>query len=64
MVETEKDNKIITVLGKTFNTEEERRNYFRDELRKQLPELKKMQGFPLRKDEALLRFYNIASSRV
>jgi hypothetical protein len=30
----------ITVLGKTFNSEEERRTYFREELRKYLPELK------------------------
>ena len=46
-------NQII-VLGKTFNTEEERRAYFRDELRKQLPELKKMEGFPIGKDEDIL----------
>ena len=32
MFETEKDQKI-TVLGKTFNSEEERRAYFREELR-------------------------------
>ncbi len=44
----------ITVLGKTFNSEEERRAYFRDELRKQLPELKKMEGFPIGEDEDIL----------
>ena len=54
MFETEKDNKIITVLGKTFNSEEDRREYFRDELRKQLPELKKMEGFPIGEDEDIL----------
>ena len=47
------DNKI-TVLGKTFNTEEERRNYFRDELRKKLPELKQMEGFPIGEDEDII----------
>ena len=44
----------ITVLGKTFNSEEERRVYFREELRKQLPELKKMEGFPIGEDEDIL----------
>jgi len=47
------DNKI-TVLGKTFNSEEERRNYFREELRKKLPELKQMEGFPIGEDEDIL----------
>ena len=47
------ENKI-TVLGKTFNTEEERRTYFRDELRKKLPELKLMEGFPIGEDEDIL----------
>lgn len=44
----------ITVLGKTFSSEEERRKYFREELRKKLPELKKMEGFPLGEDEDIL----------
>ena len=44
----------ITVLGLTFKTEEERREYFREELRKRLPELKKMEGFPIGKDEDIL----------
>jgi len=47
------DNKI-TVLGKTFNSEEERRSYFREELRKKLPELKQMEGFPIGDDEDIL----------
>lgn len=46
--------KQITVLGKTFNSEEERRTYFREELRKHLPELKKMEGFPIGEDEDIL----------
>lgn len=48
-----KTNKI-TVLGKTFSSEEERRNYFREELRKKLPELKQMEGFPIGEDEDIL----------
>ena len=53
MFETEKDQKI-TVLGKTFNSEEERRAYFREELRSHLPELKKMEGFPIGEDEDII----------
>lgn len=48
------DDKQITVLGKIFTNEEERRTYFREELRKELPELKKMEGFPIGEDEDIL----------
>ena len=44
-----------TVLGITFNSEEERREYFRKELRKKLPELKQMEGFPIGEDEDILK---------
>lgn len=44
-----------TVLGITFNSEEERRAYFREELRKKLPELKQMEGFPIGEDEDILK---------
>ena len=54
MLETEKDSKQVTILGKTFNSEEERREYFREELRKKLPELKQMEGFPIGEDEDIL----------
>ena len=50
----EKTQQTITVLGKTFNSEEERRNYFREELRKKLPELKQMEGFPIGEDDDIL----------
>ena len=33
----------VTVLGRTFDNDEERR----EELRKKLPELKKIEGFPI-----------------
>ena len=48
------DTKPITVLGKTFNSEEERREHFRKELRKKLPELKKMEGFPIGEDDDII----------
>ena len=47
-------NQVVTVLGKTFNSEEERRNYFREELRKKLPELKQMEGFPIGEDDDIM----------
>ena len=45
---------VIKCLGKTFAREEERREYFRDELRKRLPELKKIEGFPIGEDEDII----------
>lgn len=53
MANKDTEDKII-ILGKTFNSEEERRSYFREELRKKLPELKKIQGFPIGEDEDIL----------
>lgn len=47
-------NQAVTVLGKTFNSEEERRAYFRDELREKLPELKQMEGFPIGEDDDII----------
>lgn len=44
----------VTVLGHTFDNDEERRVYFREELRKKLPELKKIQGFPVGADEDII----------
>ncbi len=46
--------KSVTVLGRTFANDEERRTYFRDELRKQLPELKKIEGFPIGEDDDII----------
>ncbi|MBK6380100.1 MAG: hypothetical protein IPF72_10410 [Chitinophagaceae bacterium] len=43
-----------TVLGKSFKSEDDRREYFREELRKKLPELKKLEGFPIGEDEDIL----------
>lgn len=44
-------DKPVTVLGKTFTNDEERREYFRKELRKKLPELKKLEGYPIGEDD-------------
>ena len=44
-------DKPVTVLGKTFSNDEERREYFREELRKKLPELKKLEGYPIDEDD-------------
>ncbi|MGO3155753.1 MAG: DNA methyltransferase [Mesonia sp.] len=51
-------DKTIEVMGKTFATEEARREYFTEELRKKLPELKKMEGFPIGEDEDILKLSN------
>ena len=44
----------VTCLGLTFNNDDERREYFRGELRKKLPELKTIEGFPVGKDEDII----------
>lgn len=48
-----KQEKVIC-LGKEFPSEEERREYFRNELRAKLPELKKIEGFPIGEDEDII----------
>lgn len=44
----------ITCLGKEFASEEELREYYRNELRTKLPELKKIEGFPIGEDEDII----------
>lgn len=44
----------VTCLGMTFANDEERRTYFTEELRRKLPELKKIEGFPIASDEDIL----------
>lgn len=48
------EQETVTCLEKTFESEEERREYFREELRKKLPELKEMDGFPIGEDEDII----------
>lgn len=44
----------VECLGMTFNSEDERREYFRNELRKKLPELKEIEGYPIGEDEDII----------
>ena len=44
----------VTCLGKIFATEDERRSYFRDALLEKLPELRKIEGFPLGDSDDIL----------
>ena len=51
----EEKNKPVTCLGIEFPNDDARREYFREELRKKLPELRQIEGFPIGKDEDLIR---------
>src|SRR5574344_121927 len=44
----------VTCLGMTFPNDEARRKYFREELRKKLPELKSIEGFPIGEDDDII----------
>ena len=44
----------VTVFGLTFKNDEERRLYFREELRRRLPELRKIEGFPIGEDDDII----------
>ena len=44
----------VTVFGLTFKNDEERRQYFRGELRRRLPELRKIEGFPIGEDDDII----------
>lgn len=44
----------VTVLGQTFANDDERREYFRAELRRRLPELRKIEGFPIGEDDDII----------
>lgn len=44
----------VTVFGLTFKNDEERRQYFREELRRRLPELHKIEGFPIGEDDDII----------
>lgn len=48
------DNEPVVCLGMTFKNDEERREYFREKLREKLPELKKIEGFPIGEDEDII----------
>ena len=44
----------VTCLGMEFESDEARRAYFREELRKKLPELRQIEGFPIGEDEDII----------
>lgn len=54
MMQADKLEPVIC-LGKTFESDDARRKYFRDELRKKLPELKQIEGFPIGEDEDIIK---------
>ena len=44
----------VTCLGMTFESDDARREYFRNELRNKLPELRKIEGFPIGEDDDII----------
>lgn len=44
----------VVCLGMEFPSEDDRREYFRAELRKKLPELKQIEGFPIGEDDDII----------
>lgn len=44
----------VVCLGMEFENEDARRAYFREELRKKLPELKQIEGFPIGEDDDII----------
>lgn len=51
----EEKNQPVTCLGMEFPNDDARREHFREELRKKLPELRQIEGFPIGKDEDIIR---------
>lgn len=51
--EERKPGKVV-VLGKEFASDDERREWYRTELRAKLPELKEMEGFPVGTDDDII----------
>lgn len=52
--DTQKEAGPVTVLGMTFATDDERRAYFREQLRAKLPELRNIEGFPIGSDDDIV----------
>lgn len=44
----------VTCLGIEFENDKKRRDYFREELRKKLPELRLIEGFPVGEDDDII----------
>ena len=47
-------NGPVTCLGREFPNDQARREYFREELRKKLPELRQIEGFPIGEDDDII----------
>ena len=47
----------VACLGMEFENDEARRVYFREELRKKLPELRKIEGFPIGEDDDIKKIH-------
>lgn len=45
----------VVCLGMEFESDDARRTYFREELRKKLPELRQIEGFPIGEDEDIIK---------
>jgi DNA modification methylase len=56
--DSRKENKKVICLGKEFKSDDERREYFRNELLAKLPDLKKIEGFPIGEDEDIVALSN------
>ena len=52
--DSQKASEPVTCLGMTFANDDERRSYFRAELRKKLPELRHIEGFPIGSDDDII----------
>ena len=50
----EERDEPVACLGQKFPNEEARREFFREELRKKLPELRKIEGFPIGTDDDII----------
>ncbi len=53
--DSRKESKKVICLGKEFKSDDERREYFRNEMVAKLPELKKIEGFPIGEDEDIIK---------
>ena len=47
-------NQPVVCLGREFPNDQARREYYREELRKKLPELRKIEGFPIGEDDDII----------
>lgn len=54
VTDTFQESGPVTVLGMTFADDEERRTYFREQLRAKLPELRQIEGFPIGSDDDII----------